>query len=184
MKLWWLLIVGLLVQEPISSNGLLFEAYQHHFNLWLVHLIFVFATILDIFFGHVVGTFIKNHYAQTRIVKYIERQASVFTSHIDKRGRRITIFIFGSFVFPYCAFLEPWLGLNFWETAVWFFFGNLIFWYGFEWALILGVKKIFPNPNLALYGLLGLSLIFSILIKYIGKRFFIKIKVDSVKTIL
>ena len=58
MKLWILLTLTFLIQEPITSSGILFEAYQHHYNIWLIHLLFSVATLFDIIVGYYVGIYI------------------------------------------------------------------------------------------------------------------------------
>src|ERR1700722_9548546 len=157
MKLWLFLIGALIVQEPVSSNAALLLAYQHHYNLWLVHLIFVLATTFDILVGYVLGKWVNRHFGNSAAIRYAKRWLGTFTKFAGKNGQRISIFLFGSIIFPAPAFLAPWLDLPFWEIFVCLFLGDLVLWYGFEWLVVLGVKTFVVNPQLALYFAIGIS---------------------------
>jgi membrane protein YqaA with SNARE-associated domain len=168
MMKWTLALLGVfLLQEPISSNAVLLEAYQHGYNIWLIHLIFVVATLFDIVVGYFIGNFIRKRYAHGRLAQYIERKMKIFSEKTGKAGQRIALMIYGPLIFPISALVAPWLGIGFWDALVFMFIGDLLLWYVFLWIVVLGVKTVIPDPADALYVILGISLVF-----VIGRTYF------------
>ena len=134
------------------------------------HLIFVVTTSLDIFAFYFLGRWLNKDFETSRLVKFAKRWLGMFDKFAGKNGQRISVFLFGSIIFPAPAFLAPWLDIPFWEIFVLLFFGDVIFWYCFEWLIVLGVKT-FISPQLALYSIIGISLVLTVLIKYISRKF-------------
>jgi len=175
MKLYLLLFAVFLVQEPISSNAVLLEAYQYHYNIWIIHLLFVTATLIDIFVGYYLGVMLHKRFSENRFVSYIRRKAESFMELMGKNGRRLVVFIYGPSVFPITAIVMPWIGVSFLESVSLLFISDLIFWYGGEWLVVLGVKTFLPDPQVALYAVIGLSIVLLVASKYI-KAYFLKKK--------
>jgi membrane protein YqaA with SNARE-associated domain len=167
----YLLIFGLfIIQEPISSDAVLLEAYQNHYNVWIIHALFVVATLLDILVGYWIGKWLQGRSRNGRYMqRFIDwtRSASTFAG---KYGEYLFLFIWGPYLFPLSTLVAPWLEIPLWKTLTFLFLGDLVFWYGSEWLIVLGVKSAIPDPLGALYGVVVLSLVVALLLRYMRKR--------------
>ncbi len=81
MNLWLLVFFAFLVQEPVSSDILLLEAYQYHYSIWIIHALFVIATLVDVAVGYLLGVWMQRRLAgsNARIVRYSLRTAEAFS---------------------------------------------------------------------------------------------------------
>jgi len=165
MPLYLLLFVLFLIQEPISSDAALLEAYQYHYNLWIVHGLFVVATLLDIVVGYAIGMWLHKKFSNSRSM---HRLADWARSVSDKGtyGEYFFLFLWSWIIFPYATLVAPWLEIPFWKTLTWMFLGDLVFWYGSEWLVVLGVKTFIPNPVEALYGIVIVSILIVVGVRY------------------
>ena len=170
MKLPVLLFLAFLVQEPITSNAVLLQSYQNNYNVWLIHILFIGATIIDICVGYFVGTFIHKRFKNNKIVSYAHAKTESFFQFAGKNSKRIALFVYGPVIFPISAFFIPWIGMSFWEAFIFFLAGDIVFWYVPEWLLVLGVKLFVQNSQLALYVIVTLSILLTILMKYMKRR--------------
>jgi membrane protein YqaA with SNARE-associated domain len=170
MKLYILLFLAFLLQEPISSNAILLEAYQYHYNVWILHLLFIIATAFDAICFYYLGSYIQKKFSQSKIVLYAKRKSQSFLEFAGKKGTRIALFLYGPIIFPISAFIAPWVEISFWDSFIFLFLGDLVFWYGSEWLLVLGVKSFIPDPHLALLGIFVLSIFFIVAIRFLRKR--------------
>ena len=165
MSLWLLLFLAFIPQEPVTSNALLLKVYQLHYNMWFVHLLFVVATILDILVGYCLGVYFYRHFEKSKVAIYAKEKAEQFKTFAGNQSLNIAFLIYGPIIFPLSAFIAPWLGVSFWSTFIYLFIGDLIIWYGGEWLLVLGINFI-PDPELALFGILFLSVLIAGGIRY------------------
>ena len=140
MKVWFFLLATLMLQELFTSSAVVTPLYAGHYSVWLIHLTFIIATILDILIGYYVGSYIKRNASSNRFVTFIEKRAAryKFLSRGTTR-RRLALFIFGPPLFPITAFFAPLIGYSFYECFFILFLGETIFWYGPEWLLVLGL---------------------------------------------
>jgi membrane protein YqaA with SNARE-associated domain len=171
MKIYSLLFIAFLFQEPISSNVILLEAYQYHYNIWIIHLLFIVATALDSICLYYFGAYIHKKFSQSNAVLYAKRKSQSFLSFAGKNGTRIALFLYGPIIFPISAFIAPWIEVSFWDSFIFLFLGDLVFWYGSEWLLVLGVKSFIPNPHLALLGMFIVSVLFTVGLRFFSKRY-------------
>lgn len=170
MGLWPLLVIAFMVQEPVSSNTLLLAAYQRHYAIWLLTLVFIAATALDAVIAFFVGSFLKRRFARSRFARFVERKAEQFNRFSGRYGKRFAILVLGPFFFPYSAVAAPWLRLSLLETVVLSVIGDTVIWYGSEWAIILGIHAAVPDPLLALAVTAGVSLIFAFAVRHFFLR--------------
>ncbi len=129
-----------MLQELFSSAAVLTPLYAGHYSIWQIHLTFIIATILDILIGYSVGSYIKRNASSNRFVTFIEKKAARYM--LLSRGttrRRLALCIFGPPLFPVTAFFAPLIGYSFSECFALLLFGEITFWYGPEWLLILGL---------------------------------------------
>lgn len=154
-----LLVISFLIQEPVTTGATILYAYQSGFNVWIIHLLFVLCTIIDIFIGYYVGVRVHKKYLDNRIVKYAKRKAEALEHYTGKHGYKLALIVFGQMIFPISAFITPWIGVTFKESFIYLLIGEVVLWYGLEWLLILGIKTFVPDPQIALYGLIVIALL-------------------------
>ena len=155
--LYLLLFLAFILQEPISSNAILLEVYQYHHPLWIVHVLFVVATMLDAIFLYRLGAWFHTRYAHTKFVAKTKQKSERFVRFASKNGVRLALVVFGPSIFPLSAFIAPWLEISFWDAFVFLFIGDVLLWYLPEWLIVLGVKSFVHNTELALVAVLLVS---------------------------
>jgi len=170
MSLYFLLFVLFIVQEPISSDAILLEAYQYHYNVWVIHGLFVVATLLDITVGYWLGTWLRGGFSERPLMRRFMHWARAASTFAGKYGEYLFLFIWGPYIFPLSTVIAPWLDIPFWKTFVFLFLGDLVFWYGSEWLIVLGVKSAVPDPLGALYGVVIVSLLIALLLRYLRNK--------------
>lgn len=170
MTLWFLLAAAMIVQEPISASAVLLSAYQSHYNLWLIHLLFSAATIFDIVVTYYLGIFISRKYSHWRIIIYLKGKFETISSFMGKRGKIAALIVAVPLLFPVSGIIVPWLGVTCLEALVFVFIGEWIFWYGYEWLLVLGASTFARDSHFALYVVIGFSIIISIGLRAVSKR--------------
>lgn len=162
MKLWLLLLIAFIVQEPISSGTILLQAYQSHYNPWIIHLLFTVATLFDIIIGYIIGSYLQKKFSNHRLISYLQTNFEKFLAFIGKRGKVLGLILFAPMIFPISAFFIPWLGITLLEALVYVFIGEVIIWYGSEWLLVLTTKAFVSDSHTALYVISGTLIVISI----------------------
>ena len=170
MPLYLLLFVLFLVQEPVSSGAALLEAYQYHYNPWAVHGLFVLATVLDIVVGYALGFWLHEKLSTNRIMRIFLGWSRSVSAAAGAYSDYLFLFILGPVIFPTSTLIAPWLNIPFWKTLVCMFLGDLLFWYGSEWLIVLGVKTIIPDPIAALYGVVIIVLLITAGLRHLGHK--------------
>lgn len=166
MNLYILLFIAFLFQDPISTNVILLQAYQTHHNLWIIHLLFIIATLFDAIILYYLGKILNEKYSQNKIIVRIKQKTESFIQFTGKHSKKIALLVYGPIIFPLSAFIAPWIGISFWESTIFLLIGDFIIWYGSEWIIVLGVKTFVSDPKLALYIIGIISIFISIVIRY------------------
>lgn len=167
--LLYLLLFGLfLVQEPVSTDAILLEAYQYHYNVWIIHLLFIAATLLDIVVGYAIGKWLHRRFSENKVMQHFVHWARSVSGQ-GTVGEYLYLFIWSTVLFPFSAVLAPWLDIPFWRTLICMFIGDFVLWYGVEWLVVLGVKTVIPDPIDALYGVVALSLLVALGMRYLKR---------------
>jgi len=166
MKLWLLLTLTLFAQEPISTGAVLLDAYQLHYNLLVIHLIFAAATLIDIAAGYYLGKFVRQRFGQQKMIAWAESKLEKFSALLGKNGKIVTLIVYSPMVFPISGFFIPWLDIPFVDALIYTFIGEIIFWYVPEWLLVLGIRTFVSDPFTALYIIIVFSTLISLAIKY------------------
>src|SRR5258706_15183718 len=109
MKLYLLLFLAFLAQEPVSSNAILLEAYQYRYNILIIHSLFIIATILDAIIFYYLGLLTHKKFPKSKVVLYANRKSESFLKFAGKSGQRFTLFLYGPIIFPISAFIAPWI---------------------------------------------------------------------------
>ena len=169
MSLYSLLFVLFLIQEPVSTDAILLQAYQYHYNLWVIHGLFIVATLLDNVVGYALGKWLHRNFSDNTFM----RRATEWARSVIGRGtygEYLFLCMWSWVIFPYGTLIAPWLEIPFWRTLVYMFLSDLIFWYGSEWLIVLGVKTVIPNPLDALYGVVAVSLLVALILRYLRRE--------------
>ena len=167
----WLFIIGaLFIQEPATMDAAIFVIREQHLNLWLINLLWVLATAIDITVGYAIGTWVQSASKGSRFAGWSERWAAKIEDFIGRRGERFAIILLGVINFPYLnALIVSWLKLSFRNIFILIFIGEAIYW-GIAWAVNISVRNYVSDPHAALYIIVGIALLFSILSKAILNR--------------
>ena len=170
MSFYLLLFLAFLVQEPVSSNALLYTAYAQHYNLWLVSVLFLVSTIVDIIAGHYLGLWVKTRFPTSRAIRLIDRATRPAADFLHRHGQEIFLFFWAPYIFPISAVIAPWLEIPLWKTLIYITLGDFITWYALEWLIVLGASSFIPDPLYALTGVVVLSVALSYVLKHFRNR--------------
>lgn len=159
MNGWLFVAFALISQELVAINAVIFKTYNGHYNVILIHLLFIVATLLDIWTGFYVGKFVQKKYPNGKLTRFTKKWIDKFQNYIGKKGKRLAILILGAFGFPYVnAFIVSWLNVSFREATVILTIGNMIS-YTLLWLIVLGITSLIPNPLIAFAAIIGVSII-------------------------
>lgn len=150
MRLWALIVLVSLVQELASSNAVFFEAYRAGYPLWIIHIIYAAATLFDIIFFYLLGSWMRNTYPEHRIIRFVRGFGERIEERAGKMGVRAAIFTAGVLNFTQIdAFALSWLSYSFSEVMVLLFVSNAVA-YAIQWFFILGVQVLIPGQEVVI----------------------------------
>lgn len=176
MTLWILIIVTLLFQELVSTNAVLLEAFQKHYNIWIIHIIFLLTTAAGIIIGYLLGRWVQKTFHQNKFITYTQQKAKRLNSFMGKNGTRLSLVFLAIIDFNFMdSFLSSWLSVSFWEVFIFMFIGNLL-WYISQWLIILGVNTYVRNPYQALSVVIGISVALVIIFNLLSGKLWNKPK--------
>jgi hypothetical protein len=170
VDLWLLLTLAFIIQEPISSSVILLQAYQSHYNIVLITLLFSVITIIEIIIGYYLGRWIEKKFGGKRPIAYLKKQVDAFSAFIGTYGKVIGLIVFAPLIFPISAIFVPWFDVSLPEAIIYVFIGELIFWYAYEWLLVFGVHSFVTDSYWALFVILVVSVLLSIGIRMMVKK--------------
>ncbi len=149
--LWSFIAFALLLQETATADAALFAAQQAHLDLWVVHAVWAAATAVDIWIGFLAGTMARSAWGDTRIGRFAERWAETLRAFMGERGAKWTLTLLGLVNFPWAnAFIAAWLERDYRAAFLFIFLGDAL-WYALEWAIVLGIWSVLPNPHVAIF---------------------------------
>lgn len=166
MNKWIFILVALFVQQSVMLNGVLLHFYQAHHLIWLIHILFVTATCLDIFIGYFIGTHTRKLLIKNRVVMFVHRMVDHLHNYVGKREQHLALFLLGCFSFPHInGFVAAWARIPL-KRAFWMLFLGNVVGYVVYWLLIIGVMAFIPNPWIAF----GLVIILVYIIVFILEK--------------
>lgn len=169
MTLWLLLTLAFIVQEPISTSAILLRAYEAHYNIWLIHLLFIAATTFDIALGYYIGRFLTKHFGNSKFILYLRKKLEGFKQFAGEKGMIAALIIYSPILFPISAIFIPWLDVSVSVAALCMIAGEILFWYLYIWLIVLGANSIAANAHYAFYIVIILSIILTLLTGYFSK---------------
>ncbi len=168
-SIWSLIILTLFVQEAASTDVAIFQVRHLHFNLWIINLMWVIATSIDILVGYWIGKKIQEKFKGSKFETFGRKWSAKTEDLIGKKGQRFALLVLGIINFPYAnAFISSWLSIPFKNVFILLFIGDALYW-GIEWGVNIGVRG-FAGPHTALYIVIGLGLLISIFSKIIFNK--------------
>jgi hypothetical protein len=163
----WLLIAAVLIPQEFTSSAILFVfALQQGFPIWAINVIWVCATLLDMYVGCSLGKFTKKKSEGTKLARWIERMAGKMKTLLGTHGEKLSLALLGIIDFPYVnAFLGAWIGLPMGTTMLLTFAGNFL-WYLILWGTVLGLSSFISNPDIILLILLVVGILSHFLVRF------------------
>ncbi len=169
-KIWILVILAIFIQEPASTDAAIFQIRHFNLNLLIINLIWVGATLFDIWFGYSLGKFIQKRFKGTSFDSWSFRWAVRIENFIGKKGEKFALILLGIINFPYLnSFFASWLKIPFKNVLLLIFVGDLLYWL-LAWCINISIRDFFVDPHTALYVVIGTGLVFSILAKTVMNR--------------
>ncbi len=157
----------LLVQETVTFTSLIFATHRGVYPVFLINILFLVATTVDIFVGYFIGVFFKKKFLNSKIAKWVDTTAKSFSLHENKYKRWVVLFLLGNFSFPWInAIIAGYLEFPFWESALFNFLGDMV-WYVSIWLIVIGVGAIFKNVYSELIVAVLLALAIMLLLKFL-----------------
>ncbi len=142
MIIWIYIVAAMVVQELAVVAAALGFAYHLELNIFLVHGIWLVATVIDALGGFILGQWIRGKYGAWVITRHAEALAEALERRISTNGRRLTLVVFGFLNFPYVnGFIGSWLNLSFADTLVFTLIGDAL-WYVSIWGTVAGINII------------------------------------------
>ena len=169
MSLWLLIILALTLQEGLSVLAILLRAYQLHYSLWVIHLIWFIATAVQITLAYYFGKWTQKSVTHSKFNRWTEKSVALFKKSVDKNGERIALVLLSTIISPaLAAFFASWLEISFGNIFIFTLIGDLV-WYISAWATVLGAFQILLIARYGLLVLIALVFIF-VLISHFRKN--------------
>lgn len=161
-----ILFFVLMVQEPISSGIFIHKAIDNGYGFFVIFIIFILATILDILIGYSLGKVIRSRGKGAAIYTFLHKKVTKY----NIKSNSLNIFSYGVFVvpfFPYSTLLSGLLDIGLKKSLILHLFGEITLWFSFVYSAVMGVKYL--NNNL-LYIIIFIVLLL-IVMKFIYSKF-------------
>jgi hypothetical protein len=166
MNFWLLIILTLTIQEGLSVLAVLLKAYQLHYSLWIIHVIWLVVTSVQIGIGYVLGKWLQKRYAGMKFERWVNKHAKRLETSIHKSGENVALMLLSSIISPFiAAFLAAWLDITFLNVFMFALLGDL-FWYASTWAYVLGATAILAKAKYGLIIVLAIAFIFVLISQY------------------
>lgn len=149
MNKWIFIFIALFLQQSVMLNGVLLHFYQERHLIWLIHILFVVATCIDILVGYFIGSHTKKLFISNRFVKFIHHMVDHLHNYVAKHAQNLALFLLGCFSFPHInGFVAAWARISLKRAFLMLLLGNMVG-YVIYWLLIIGVMAFVPNPWIA-----------------------------------
>ena len=147
MQAWLGTIIIFFIQETASVTARLVVLHGQGVNPWLLHILFVLTTVLDIFIGFVLGQYLHAQFLEdSRFGRWVKKESKFLKQH--HWGYLLTLS--GIVNFPYVnAILGSWMDLPFWRVFLATLVGDLIA-YALYWGFALGIIHLSINIYLGI----------------------------------
>ena len=142
MSLWLLIALVLTFQQGLTVIAVLVRAQQLHYSFWLISLVWLVVTSLQITIGYYLGKWVKVRFAGSKFENWLQKYVRKLEALIDQRGEKVALIFMAYLVLPFVpAFVAPWLGISFMSAFFFTLLGDLL-WYAATWGYTLGAFQI------------------------------------------
>ncbi len=100
-KTWWFIVLALFIQEPATTDAVIFQVRNLHINILLINIIWLIATTIDICIGYKIGIWVQNRFRDTKLITKSSLWATKVENFIGKRGENFALIFLGIINFPY-----------------------------------------------------------------------------------
>ncbi len=153
MNKWIFILIALFVQQSAMLNGVLLHFYQTSHLIWLIHLLFIIATCIDILVGYYIGIHTQKMLIGNRVIKFVHKIMDYLHEYTNKHHQGFALFLLGCFSLPHLnGFAAAWARIPLKRSFFMLFLGNMVS-YVIYWILIIGLMAFIPNPIIA-FGIL------------------------------
>ncbi|MEI6352773.1 MAG: hypothetical protein WCO35_02450 [Candidatus Nomurabacteria bacterium] len=160
----------LIIQEPVSTDTGIFFIRENHLNLFLINILFVLLSVLDITVAYFLGKYLQKRFSHKKIIIKSKTIASKLENFIGKKGEFFSLILIGIINTPYLdSFLASWLNIKFKKVLTLVLIGDVI-WWCISWYINIKVRQNVSNPYAALYVVVFIALIITIFSRYILKK--------------
>ncbi len=164
------LFITLFTQEIVFLNTLLLATHQGIYSPFVIFILFIIATAIDIIIGFYIGRHLQRKTSNTRFGRYVQKISTRFSFAPGNPRRWFTFLILGNFSFCYInAAVAGYLDLPFWESQAYNFFGNILS-YILLWYVVGSISSVFKNVYVAS----GVIILLTLVIIFILRK--VKIK--------
>lgn len=173
MRLWFLIVLVLFLQETFSTNSVLLTAHHLHYSMWLIHALFIVATSCNIWVGYALGTWFKRTFDQGKTVRFAKKFSTRLENILGKSGQRFFLTLLGFINFTYVnAFVFAWSNVSFVNIFIFTLLGDTL-WYLLAWSAVLGAESLFSNQLFVVPAILLFSTLIMLLSGRLSKKYMV-----------
>lgn len=170
MRFWTFLVIALIVQERVSTDAALFQARHHNFNIWIVHLIWLTATVTTTILGFLLGKGILKKFRNTPVDKTVKAVLKRVKRVLGLHGEKYAFILLGIVNFPFInGILASVVDVPFKILFPLMLLGNTA-WYISAWVMNIYIRRHVHNPLFALYVVVASGIILGIVYKKVFNK--------------
>jgi membrane protein YqaA with SNARE-associated domain len=170
---WPVIVPIFFFQEFASVSAVLALAYRDGYNLLILHVLWVVATVVDISLGYFLGRYLGELvFKNSRFGHVLERWAKKFEDRVGKSGQSFSLMLLGFVLSPYLAgFIVAWMELSFNDVLLFVALGDIL-WYLFAWAAVIGLTAAVPNMEVFIIVVICIAIALSLAFRRLRKKVF------------
>lgn len=168
MNFWFIIFGVFLLQQSALMGAVLALIKAKGLNLWLVHGLYLVATVLDIGLGFILGSFIQKKFKTAfKLKRWLKKRTDRF---LNSSARKSFLLLAGIIDYPHLnSFLGSWLNISFFSVFISTLIGSLIY-YSILWAIVLGALRLTSN----LYISIAVIVTVVVLLTFLSKKYLYK----------
>ena len=157
-QLWFIIISAFLVQEMTLTVPVLILAKGAGINIWLLFILWVIATVLDVIVAYALGKLIQRYFQNWKIQVFFAKRVTLVEQVIGKKGKNVFLFISGVFYYPYVgAFIASWTRTSLSGIVLVILVGDSL-WFAVNVGIAYGILHLTSHVKLGI----GISILISL----------------------
>ena len=170
MSFWYLIALALTFQQGLTVIAVLVRAHQLNYSFWIISLIWLVVSSIQIVIGYYLGKWIKKRFAESKFEKWLQKYVQKLEDLINKRGERVALIFFAYLVLPIIpAFVAAWLDISFLSTFIFTLIGDFL-WYMATWAYALGAFELLSRVKEGLIIVIVIAFLLVIITQFKNKK--------------